>query len=43
MPPDRLGVMAVMVGSVSHDGHAYSYFYWRQTSKAIVVSGIKKD
>jgi hypothetical protein len=43
MPPDRLGVMQVYVASVSHGGEAYSYFYWRQSSRAIVVSGIKKQ
>ena len=41
MPPDRLGTMAVSIGRVSHDGQAYTYFYWRQSSKAIAVSGIR--
>ena len=41
MPPDRLGIMQVHVASVSHDGQAYSYMYWRQMSKAIVVNGLK--
>jgi serine/threonine protein kinase len=43
MPPDRLGIMQVHVAAVSHDGQAYSYMYWRQTSKAIVVNGLKRQ
>ena len=43
MPPDRLGIMQLRVSTVSHDGQAYAYFYWRQASRAIVVSGIKKE
>jgi hypothetical protein len=43
MPPDRLGIMQVFVSSVSHDGQAYSYMYWRQASRAIVVNGLKRQ
>lgn len=41
MPPDRLGIVEITIGCVSHDGAAYGYHYWRQTSKAILVGGIK--
>jgi hypothetical protein len=40
MPPDRTGVMFVAVGRMVNDGQAYSYAYWRQATKAIVVSGV---
>ena len=40
MPPDRAGVMFVNVGRIVNDGQAYSYAYWRQATKAIVVSGV---
>lgn len=42
-PPDRLGVMHIVLAGVSHDGQSYSYLYWRQTSKAIVVTGLKSQ
>jgi hypothetical protein len=40
MPPDRAGVMFVNVGRIVNDGQAYSYAYWRQATKAIVVTGV---
>ena len=40
MPPDRAGVMFINIGRIINDGQAYSYAYWRQTTKAIVVSGV---
>jgi hypothetical protein len=40
MPPDRLGLIQIVVSHISHDGQAYVYSYFRQTSKAIVVSGV---
>ena len=43
MPPDRLGLMQVVLAGVSHDGQAYPYMYWRQASRAIVVNGLKRQ
>ena len=39
MPPDRAGVMHVHIGRMVNDGQNYSYDYWRQVTKAIVVTG----
>jgi hypothetical protein len=40
MPPDRAGVMMVTVGRIINDGQHYTYDYWRQVTKAIVVTGV---
>jgi hypothetical protein len=40
MPPDRAGVMTVIPGRIVDDGRAYSYSYWRQLTRAVVVSGV---
>jgi serine/threonine protein kinase len=40
MPPDRAGVMHVHIGRMVNDGQHYSYDYWRQVTKAIVVTGV---
>ena len=41
MPPDHSGVIFIMVASVLPDGRSYAYWYWRQTTSAVVVSGAK--
>jgi serine/threonine protein kinase len=42
MPPDRSGVILVRPTRFSHDGQVYAYTYWRQTTKAVVVSGVRE-
>jgi hypothetical protein len=37
MPPDRSGVMMILTGRVYDKAHIYTY--WRQVSKAVVVTG----
>ena len=34
------GVMFINVGRIINDGQAYSHGYWRQATKAMVVSGV---
>jgi eukaryotic-like serine/threonine-protein kinase len=40
MPADRSGVMLVITSRIVDDGRGYSYSYWRQITKAVVVSGV---
>jgi hypothetical protein len=40
MPPDHSGVIAVIPGTLINDGQVYSYSYWRQVNKAMVVTGV---
>ena len=40
MPPDRTGVMMINLGRFVNDGQIFSYDYWRQVTKAIVVTGV---
>jgi len=40
MPPDRAGVMMINIGRIINDGQTYAYDYWRQVTKAIVVTGV---
>jgi DNA-binding beta-propeller fold protein YncE len=40
MPPDRLGVVQIFIRKVFHDAESYIYGYTRQTSRAVVVSGV---
>ena len=40
MPPDRAGVMVVIPSRMVDDGRVYSYSYWRQLTRAVVVSGV---
>jgi hypothetical protein len=41
MPPDRSGVMMIVPGRVTDN--AYSYSYWRQVTRAVIVSGAVKS
>jgi hypothetical protein len=33
-------VIAVIPGTMINDGQVYSYSYWRQVNKAMVVTGV---
>jgi len=43
MPGDRTGVMGIYPGPIVSDGQGYAYSYWRQSQKAVVVSGVPGD
>ena len=40
MPPDRAGVITVVPSRIVDDGRAYSYSYWRQITRAVIVHGV---
>jgi dipeptidyl aminopeptidase/acylaminoacyl peptidase len=40
MPPDHSGVISIIPGTMINDGQVYSYSYWRQINRAMVVSGV---
>jgi hypothetical protein len=41
MPPDRLGIIQVRPSRIFDAGKTYAYGYWRQTTKGVIVRGVR--